>query len=405
MHILIVTGRPLRLNSSANLCHIAYINGLIHNGCTVDLLQMSEKNLTIDESIEIPKFRKVYEYDGSIYSQMASAKHSNTAELNHANSTSRKSLKSVVLTKIKDFIRTKVYGVYAVDIAWYYRVLIGFRQRLKYDLVISLAYPPISHKVAELILKRNVTADKWIQIWEDPWSLEPGGNFRNKGFLKEEHRVLKNADEVIYVSPITLQMQLDEFSEHSYKMRWLPLPTYYKPENFELDFSELFFGYFGDYNSNVRNLKPFYNAASENNLCTYICGSSDVSFVANESVHVYPRLPIYKLKEFEDKTNVLVFLCNLSGGQIPGKIYQQSATNKLILFILDGTDDEKQIIKDYFSQFNRYIFCENNEESIKKAIDSIPKILNNDNYTKPLTVFEPKNIANCIINGSDLKFE
>ena len=83
------------------------------------------------------------------------------------------------------------------------------------------------------------------------------------------------------------------------------------------------------------------------------------------------------LEQIQNKTSILVHLCNLKGGQIPGKIYHYSATNKPILFILDGTEYEKNIIKDYFSKYNRYYFCNNNITEIKHAIHQIA-----ENYTK-----------------------
>lgn len=405
MNILVITGSPLRLNSSANLCHRAYICGLIENGHTIDLLQMSENKLNIDNSIQMPEFRKVFEYEGSIYSQLGAAKNTKSSDNNidEISTTSKNSLTNSIFSYIKHLVRTKIYGTYSFDSIWYLRVKYKFHIKYKYDLVISLAYPYISHKVAEFLIQKRINTDRWIQIWEDPWSLEPGENYRKSSILKEEHRILPKADEIIYVSPITLDYQKHEFIEAADKMRWLPLPAYFSSENTDIDYSTLRFGYFGDYSSNVRNLKPFYNVVYSNNLSTTICGSTDEHFLSNDCVSIYPRIPIGELKEYENNTNVLVFLCNLYGGQIPGKIYQQSATNKLILFILDGTDEEKKIIYDYYSQFNRYIFCENNEESILNAINDIPKYLNDERYTKPLDIFSPKNIAKCIIDGTDLK--
>ena len=407
MNILIVTGSPLRLNSSANLCHRAYIVGLIENGHIVDILEMSEKNQKIDSSIILPEFRNVFSFDGSIYSQLAIKKknfRTGNGSINaNTNTNTCTPVTSFNLKKIvKRFIREKLYGSYGIDNIWYLNVKHHFNHNLKYDLVISLSYPASSHKAANLLVNRNINTKRWIQIWEDPWSLEPGANYRNSGFLKEEHRILPKADEIIYVSPITLEYQKQEFTESADKMRWLPLPAYFSSENTEIDYSVLRFGYFGDYSSNVRNLKPFYNVAYNNKLTTTICGSTDETFESTDCVSVFPRIPIDELKKHEDNTNVLVFLCNLRGGQIPGKIYQQSATNKLILFILDGTNEEMKIIRDYFSQFNRYIFCENNEDSILNAINNIPKYLEDERYTKPLDVFSPKNIAKCIINKTDL---
>ena len=48
MKILVVAGYCLQVNSSANLCHISYIKGLVDCGHTVDLLTVSNKNQNID---------------------------------------------------------------------------------------------------------------------------------------------------------------------------------------------------------------------------------------------------------------------------------------------------------------------------------------------------------------------
>ena len=68
---------------------------------------------------------------------------------------------------------------------------------------------------------------------------------------------------------------------------------------------------------------------------------------------------------------MLVFLCNRRGGQIPGKIYQYSATNRLILFLLDGTAEEQAAIRAYFEPFGRYIFCQNESEAIRNVMRAI----------------------------------
>lgn len=63
----------------------------------------------------------------------------------------------------------------------------------------------------------------------------------------------------------------------------------------------------------------------------------------------------------------MVVILNLRGGQIPGKLYHLAATNKPILVIMDG--DYKQIIREYLNGFDRYILCDNTEESISNAIN------------------------------------
>lgn len=120
-----------------------------------------------------------------------------------------------------------------------------------------------------------------------------------------------------------------------------------------------------------RNIIPFYKSANKMNIKLNVFGNSDLSLLSNDKITIKPRVNLEELEYAENMTDVLVFLSNLSGGQIPGKIYQYSATNKIILFILDGSEEEKRVLKKYFCRFNRYVFCDNNEVSIQNAIKNI----------------------------------
>lgn len=406
MKVLFVVGYCLKVNSSANLCHLAYINGFVEMEHDVDLIMASSKGQNIDKSIVLPKVNSIYEYDVALYEQYGGKKSSNAensiSKKNSANSHKKNfSIKSLIIGKIKRMIR-KSYGVYSTTIVWK-RNAMKFKNDKQYDLVISLAYPPVSHKLAsDLIKNRHIKTNKWIQIWEDPWYCDLVSNDSNIKIKKEEEKLVGLSDRIVYVSPLTLRYQQSMFDNSSDRMCWHPLPSYYTVENKKIDFNHLIFGYFGDYVSSVRNLSPFINTVIHNDIETNICGTTDLNVYSAGKVSIYPRLPLNELKEYEDKTNVIVFLCNLKGGQIPGKIYQYSATNKIILFILDGTEEEKNIIKEYFSQFNRYIFCENNEVSIKSAINSIQEYIKKPNYTMPLDVFNSKNIVKDLLREVDM---
>ena len=108
-------------------------------------------------------------------------------------------------------------------------------------------------------------------------------------------------------------------------------------------------------------------------------------------------MPLNELKLIEDNTNVLIFLCNRKGGQIPGKIYQYSATNKAILFILDGTEEEQRVLREFFGKYNRYVFCRNTVDDIARAIQKIETNNLGDVQNTPLDEFNPvKTITNIL---------
>ena len=211
--------------------------------------------------------------------------------------------------------------------------------------------------------------------------------------------MLSFAEKVCYVSPLTLANQKKLFPESANKMYWQPLPYYYESQKTKQETKKNCYGYFGDYAPVARDLFPFYQAAKQTGIQVNICGNPQTLFSSTENIAIHPRLPLKELKPIEDATNVLVFLCNRKGGQIPGKIYQYSATYKTILFILDGTEEEKRVLRDYFEKFDRYVFCDNNEKDIIRAIQQIEHGKNCMVKNEPIEYFSPEEAVNRILEG------
>lgn len=400
MRILVVVGECLRENSSANLCHLKYIDGLVKSCYDVDLLTVSSEGLNIDKSMPIPAVSRIIEYRDSLYKRSGEQKKTKSVLsskfIEPVLPSKGNKVRSRIKRRAKAFIR-RLYGPYGIETGWLLRA-VRFQEKEPYDLLISLSYPPVSHRLAEiLLLTKRVRTGKWVQIWEDPWYADLGEGAKNEKVKAEEGRVIGAADLVYYVSPLTFFYQKQLFPKHAGKMRWQPLPAYYEAKGPFPDFSELRYGYFGDYVHKFRNLEPFYRYAVENDIPFTICGNSNAPFVSAAKTVVYPRITLEELKPIEEDTNVLVFLCNLRGGQIPGKIYQYSATNKYILFILDGTEAEKKVIYDYFEPFKRYVFCENTGNSIAKAITVIRKGDLPESYHTALGCFSAEQIIQNIL--------
>lgn len=401
MNILIVSGCCLYQNTSANLCHRAYIEGFVKLGHAVDLLTFSEKDIIVDKSIVLPSIRNHYKYDGvSLYEKLA-AKQSKTRggqpSTSNGNTEAKIGLKAKLISKTKGFVRS-LYGIYNPTINWYYKAK-KFRSSENYDLVVSLSYPQVSHLLAkELIETKKVFTKRWIQVWEDPWTIDLNNSDSYEKCKSAEGKLLNSADEVVYVTPITLRRQQELFPDNRNKMKWYPVPSYYIGSNTQSSgMEENYYGYFGDYSPNIRNLKPFYSVAVKKNLNVDICGSPSDLFSSQNNVNIFPRLPLEELKEYEDRANIVICLFNLGGGQIPGKIYQLAATNKTILAILDGPEDEQKVIRDYFEKFNRFVFCQNNEQSISQAIDKIETGDLDDISNEPIDAFSVEKVAKMLL--------
>lgn len=406
MKVLVINGDCVTRNSSANLCHMAYIRGLVNLGYEVTLLSADPKEYDVDKSMKIPSSVKcIYYYGTTIYEKMSISKskskgdNASLARADYSTNESKLSIKSKLVNSAKNFVLSS-YGIHGIY-SKFVKKAQKFKSDTEYDIVLSLSTPVTSHLLTYNLLKSgHIKAKKWIQVWEDPWYSDAYGFNGKEKIYKEEKRLLSYAQRVCYVSPLTLKNQKEIFPESAYKMYWAPLPFYYKNDEQGSTVNKYNnYGYFGDYAPVSRDLAPFYVAAKNIGVNVNICGNPSNLFAQTDKITIYPRLQLNELKPIEDKTNVLVFLCNKKGGQIPGKIYQYSATYKTILFILDGTDEEKKVLKSYFEPFNRYIFCENTVEDIERAI----KLIENNDFgnvkNEPIDEFNPAKTIMKVLEG------
>lgn len=402
MRILVINGDCIQVNTSANLCHLAYIRGLLDAGHEVTLLSADGRDYVLDQSMTIPTEVKQYTYYGvSLYEKMSLRKKNNAAMLAAAASEVSVPAKKSVKRKVKD-LALSMYGVHGIY-ATFVRKAKKFRLDKEFDYVLSVSTPPSSHLLAHKLLKSGrIRGKHWIQIWEDPWHGDAYGFNNGEKIRKEEARILSFAEKVCYVTPLTLKNQQEKYPESAHKMFWQPLPFYYKADAVsDIDFAHNQYGYFGDYAPAARNLEPFYEAAKQTGIAVNICGNPSNLFASTEQIRIHPRLPLDLLKPIEDSTNVLVFLCNRKGGQIPGKIYQYSATNKTILFIIDGTPEEQKVLRAFFGTFNRYVFCQNTVADISRAIQMIEAGELGNVKNEPLDDFDPTvTIKNILKAGS-----
>ena len=408
--ILVINADCLNRNSSANLCHLAYIRGLVELGHQVVVLSADGKDYNVDACMELPECVENHTiYAVSLYEKLSLKKKRGKEQREGDRDRKLVSVANVAsdspVTKIKKKILT-LYGVHGIYSTFERRAQ-KYRDERDYNLIISVSTPAASHSTAERLLKSGkIKTLRWLQIWEDPWYSDAYGLNRDKKIFEEEKRLLSAADKVCYVSPLTLLNQRKLYPESAEKMYWNPLPSYYDYDvkaDEEEAVGRKTYGYFGDYMPEARDLRPFYEAALKTGADVNLCGNPSDLFKETEHIRIYARMPLERLRPIEDRTHVLVFLCNLRGGQIPGKIYQYSATSKTILFILDGTEEEKKILADYFGQFHRYVFCENTVEDISRAIRDIEHGNLHGAINRPLDCFAPRKIAADILRGAEAK--
>lgn len=388
MDILFVTLSSIETNTSAMLRNKALIKGLIQNGAKIDLL-----------TIPALKIHPFYDDSTNIFDGMN--KNVNVILLNQ-NSMYSSMIKSNdnFLGKIKKKILPSIRYIYH-SLSLFDNTIYLARKIKKsllpnkyYDIIISSSDPKSSHIAAHQLIKLGIKYGKWIQYWGDPMTNDiTNKSLHPKWYIaRKEYSLLKNADDIVYVSPFTLELQKSLFPSIANKMYFIPIP-YIKQKNFPEQKNKKFtIGYYGAYKSKVRNIMPLYKSCIKlgDQIHLDIIGDSDLSLSETKNINIYPRGDI---SSYEEKVDLLVCMLNSSGTQIPGKIYHYAATNKPILIILDG--DKKEEIRKYLDSFDRYIMCDNNVNSITTIITEI--MSSNDEY-EPCKNFEPETIAQRFIN-------
>lgn len=407
MRVLYVVGTCLSKNTSANMSHNGYVQGLLENGCQVDILMAKDgwgqtdvllprwKNVRYfcysSEAIH-DKLRKIF--GKSLLRSSGCTLKGSPDAVNETACGKKRDIKGKMRTILKKAYYTMFPSDprYPLEKQWLKRAS-HFRSNIEYDLVISNSSPSASHKLVSILKSEgHLKYKRWIQIWEDPWYFDLYGG-HNPEILDEEKDLLRTASEIFYVSPLTLIYQQRFFKDCAEKMRQIPLPyLLFAPESKQAC-NEISFAYLGDYYSHVRNLLPFYQALRQVEVRAYIYGDSDIHMEETALIEISGRVTLDKLAKVQEKSAVLVHLCNLRGGQIPGKIYHYSATSKPILFILDGTPEEQTYIKKYFEAFERYYFCNNDVKDITVAMKRIITDVLEGKKWSPVTAFAPKKVV------------
>lgn len=389
MNILFVTSRPLEINTSSSIRNRAYVNGLLELGHSINVVSISSN-----------KNHDKYEELNKSSTESIRFTYINPGTLGKIKSLGQSNVFFKKIRKIGALIYQK-FSLFETSNA-VMKSVSNLRIMIKdYDLIISSSDPKSSHELVNNILKDGKVKVPWVQIWGDPFFSDISRKknvFLDKKIKIKEKELLKIADKIIYVSHLTLENQKNLFPDFSSKMIYLPTP-YLKKEIYakKLNSSKINFVYTGDFNSNIRDILPLYEAFKNSKHYLSIYGDSNVNLKETKNIKIFKRVNSTEIKEVIKNNDILIHLSNIKGNQIPGKIFHYSATNKPILFITEG-DGEK--IKLEFEKYNRYIFCENKLAIIGNSIDTISEQFRNYNY-KPVEDFSPTKIVDGILNSLD----
>lgn len=387
MRVLVVSLNAFEMNTSAMLRNKALVNGLLENNVEIDFLTIPaletnnyfDKSNTLEEKVNIIRLNENKSYTSLVN--------------NH------EGLKGILKKHLLKILRKVYHSTNIFDNTIFIAKKIKTVGLAKgyYDVVISSSDPKSSHVATNNLIKSGLKYGKWIQYWGDPLLSDiTKKTILPKWYVKKvESKLFFCSDKIVYVSPFTLVEQKNIFKKHGEKMNFLPIP-YLEKKYYDLVVKSketVKLGYFGDYNNKIRDILPLYNCCKIRKINLAIAGNTNLELESDERIRIYPRVGKVELDKLESECDILVCVLNKSGTQIPGKIYHYAATNKPILIILDG--DKKNQIKDYLLGFERFVLCENDENSIEKAIYDILK--KNEKF-EPSPHFDSKIIAEKLIN-------
>lgn len=388
MKILFVSMVPLEYNTSATIQNKGIIRGLSALGHDIDIMTLrpDENAIGFDENMnDISQLiRQTYyiEINSKYEKLMAKKQYSNGKEsTKHHNTNISKMIfrgGRNLLKKIYDNV--SIFDAQKANVKGVSKLVIDYNN---YDIIISASDPKSSHLIVDRILKENMLYDtKWIQYWGDPMfnDITRKRDWRDPVVKYYEKKLLMKADRIIYASPLTLEIQKKTFPEFAYKMDYAN-QVYANIKDCGIKKSSdvsISVGYFGAYNSAVRDIMPLYNAAKGGDIKLHISGPSDLSLPDTENITIYGKLSYKEVTMLEEESDILVCICNKTGTQIPGKIYYCAGYNKPIIVVLDG--EYKEALRTYFQSFNRFILCDNNEDSIINAIKVAKEQLNRKDF-------------------------
>ncbi|MCX8484532.1 MAG: hypothetical protein ORO02_04900 [Bacteroidia bacterium] len=355
MDILFVTLSPIEATFSMSFRNRALLNGFVNLGHNVDVLTIYPYDSSIQiKTLELSSYGKIVRFN-------------RPPDIVKSNI----SLKKGESNFISNIIRAIYHRLMPFDSSYFLMkdLHVSVLGKNYYDTVISSSDPKTSHFAVKKLVKTGLLYKNWIQYWGDPLANDITSKLiYPKWILKWlEKNMIKDANKIIYVSPITLKEQVSQFIHLSEKMTFLPIP-YEKEKIYSQTNNKVFkVGYFGFYLKSIRNIMPLYNAVknSMSNIHLNIVGPTDIQLTQCPNISIYPNSN--NISKYEAEADLLVVILNLRGGQIPGKLYHLAASNKPILVVIDG--DYKDEISRYLETFDRFLLCENTEKSITEAIN------------------------------------
>jgi len=383
--ILVIKLHAYNSLSSSNMRMLAMMKGLDELGFKMDLLCTPVSSVTTINDMSgydfLDRVTMVTTQENKMYESLTKNKPSGI---------------NTIKKKVLPILRTVYhkFSLYTNSEKIARKLDIGLLPHRNYKYVISVSDPKSSQIALMTLLNQGLKCEKVIEYWGDPMT----GDITQKAIYpefiikREERKLLKLADKIVYTSPFTLEMEKKNHPMYSSRMIYVPTANAFPKIYPKSNNPKYTVGYYGAYNSWIRNIMPLYNAFSalRGEARLNLVGDSDLQLNPTENILIKPRGVV---KDLEEVTDLFVCILNSSGTQIPGKLYHNAATNKPVLVIVDG--DQQERMREYLESFDRFVVCGNKEAEI---IAAIKDTMNDRRSWEPCKLLEPKIIAAKIID-------
>jgi glycosyltransferase involved in cell wall biosynthesis len=232
------------------------------------------------------------------------------------------------------------------------------------DVIVSSSGSYTAH-IAASLLKSNFPKLKWLADYGDPWLLcptWPGNSWIHKKVnARNERKAMAFADRVIWTTDETTKVYGSAYPD--YKDKFVTIPCGYNPiDTSPIEIADksreqqFIFSYVGTAYKMTRNIQPVIESIISLNSSIDISREKDYIFkavgpVSNKFIEnilsherKYVRFTghvdyLASCLEISNKADVLIFIGNRGGVQIPAKLYQYLSTDIPILFISQSRND------------------------------------------------------------------
>lgn len=418
-NILVILADFFPTPSSNTHCIMPFIKKMVEQGHSVDILttnnEMTSTNNEVFEKIKVIRV----DQKRIINTKKWKFKEKNTTGLKHK------------IIKILSFLSRAYYAVFFKIFgnseerysSWskkkVYLKAINEHKNNKYDLIMSISYPYITHDIAYSLKKNNSFNNvKWIIVEFDPfcYNTQQYGKNSYKKYFNIQKKFFELSDKILVTQELYEYYKETPFSHYMNKMDYFNLPNFKKHLNYssELsvlknkDYINLVYG--GALNKSIRNPKFLLNLLDKTdaeNFKMNILTGSDLDFVNCEIIRLGNKIEIFNQQPYDvaistiNDANILISLGNTVMFQTPGKTFEYMATGKPIVhFSPVENDTALKYLKDYplLLIIKEYEYLEPQIQKFKNfCSDNKNKVLNEKQFNELNKIFSTEKILQKFI--------